>query len=148
MADTTKVKVNNWLIKMKKYGAFLPIFFLLPYFVYEPTIAKCNFLMILIVYYYLCFMGPIYIINYLIKKLDLKQKWVDVLSWICCMVMWLWNVYNWIFVFLDKSDFTFSSAIFLIPFIAFIRCVEIIAIVCSFVEMFNYLSKKFKKEEV
>ncbi|MBD5398588.1 hypothetical protein HDR60_03725 [bacterium] len=148
MADKIKVKVNDGLVKFKKYGAFLPILFFLPYFIYRPTIAKCNLLMILIVYYYLCFMGPVYIIKYLIEKLDLKQKLVDILSWVCCMVMWIWNVYNWSFVFANKSDFNFSSAIFLIPFIAFIRCVEIIVIVCSFILIFNYLSKKIKKEEV
>lgn len=143
-----KVKVNDLLVKIKKYGAFLPIFFLLPYFVHSPTIAKCNFLMILIVYYYLCFMGPVYIIRFLIKKLQWKQKYVDVFSWMSGMIMYGYTVYNWIFVFMNESEFEFASAIFLIPFIAFIKCIEIITIICCLILTFNYLSNKFKKEEV
>ena len=148
MAEKVKVKVNDLLIKIKKYGALLPALFFSPYFFYNPSISKCQLLMIVIVYYYLCFMGPVYFIKFLIEKLDLKQKYVDVFSWFSGMIMYGYTVYNWIFVFMNKSDFGFATAIFMIPFIAFLRVIQVIVIVCCFMLTFNYLSKKMKKEEV
>ena len=147
MAEKTKVKVNSFLIKVKKWIVFLPVLFILPYFLHRPTIAKVQYLSIIIVYYYVLFMGPIKFIEYFIKKLALKQKIVDALSWSCALIMFGWTFYNWIFVFMNKSDFDFASAVFLIPFIAFIACLKIIFSVVAFVIVFNYLSNKLKKKE-
>lgn len=143
----TKVKVNMLLIKLKKYGALFPVLFILPYFAYNPSIAKIHFLMIMIVYYYVLFMGPVKFIEFLIPKLDLKQKVVDVLSWSCGLIMYCWTFYNWIFVFMKKSDYDFASAIFIIPFIAFLRCVQVILFTIICVYCYNYLSTKLKKKE-
>lgn len=149
MNEKLRIKINNLLSKLQKYGAMLPVLFFSPYFILNPTIAKCQLLAILIVYYYLCFMGPVYFIKFLISKLNIKQKWSDPLIWISGMVMYAYTVFNWIFVFLNKSDYVFATAIFLIPFIAFLRIIQVVTVTLTCISIFNYLSKKLnKKEEV
>ena len=149
MNEKLRIKINNLLSKLQKYGAMLPVLFFFPFFLQNPTIAKCQLLAILIVYYYLCFMGPVYFIKFLISKLNIKQKWQDPLIWISGIIMYVYTVFNWIFVFLNKSDYEFASAIFLIPFIVFLRIIQIVTITLICVSIFNYMSKKLnKKEEV
>lgn len=141
-----KVKVKDFVRKIKKYGALLPVFFILPFFFNSPSIATVNFLMIVIVFYYACFMGPIYLLTYLISKFKLKQKFVDFLSIVSCFIMYFWTIFNWYLVFFDKWDLNFHAAIFVIPFVAFIRSSQVILLAIFLLFINNYLKSKFNKE--
>ena len=148
MNEKLRIKLNSIISMLQKYGAMLPVLFFLPYFLFRPTIAKCQLLMILIVYYYLCFMGPVYFIKFLVSKLNIKQKWSDPLIWISGIIMYLYTIPNWIGVFMNKSDYEFATAMFLIPFIALLRIIQIVTITLVCIGIYNYISKKLRKEEV
>ncbi len=142
----TKVKVNDLVHKIKKYGALLPVFLVLPYFFQNPSISKVNFLMIVIVFYFICFMGPLYLLKFLISKVDLNQKIVDFLSVVSCFIMYIWTSFNWANLFLGNIEMEFATALFIIPFIAMIRSSQFILFVVCLLFLNNYLKSKLKTD--
>lgn len=145
MAESVKVKIQDKILFYLKQVVFLPMILFLPIFTENPSCRKIVLLSIVIVYYFLCFMGPVYLLRFLIKKFPLNQRFVDIVSFLSFLFMYLFSVFNWgkVLVGMDGA-FSFASALFLVPFLALIRSVSVILMV-TFVYV-SYLILKKKKE--
>ena len=141
-----KVKVNSRILFLKKQIVFFPLILLLPLFFFAPSSIYLVNASILIVHYFLCFMGPIYIVRALIDKLSLSQSLVNIFAVISIVCMYFFTFLNWFLFFtgLDGS-YTFYSALFLIPFLSFIKVLMIILPIAVLYFLFA-LYKKRKNE--
>ena len=143
-----KVKVEDKILYLLKQVVYIPSLLLLPIFIMNPSCSICLLLCLLIVYYFLCFMGPIYILRYFIQKLNLNQKIVNIFSKFILISMYIFSLLNFgKLLFLKDTFESFPTYIFLIPFFAFLRCVQIMIIAVFGISIFNYLSNKSKKKE-
>lgn len=145
MADSAKVKIQDKILFYLKQAVFLPIILFLPVFIDQPSCRKIVLLSIVVVYYFLCFMGPVYLLRFLIKKFPLSQKFVDNVSFLGFLFMYIFSVFNWVKVFIGVGEsFSFTSALFLIPFLALVRVASVI-VITTFIYV-CYLILKKKKE--
>ena len=145
MAETAKVKIQDKILFYLKQSVFLPIILFLPVFIDQPSCRKIVLLSIVVVYYFLCFMGPAYLLRFLVKKFPLNQRFVDITSFLSFLFMYIFSVFNWVKIFVGVEDyFSFASALFLIPFLALIRASSVILIM-AFIYV-CYLTFKKKRE--
>ncbi|MBR1544786.1 MAG: hypothetical protein IJ638_02485 [Alphaproteobacteria bacterium] len=123
MAEKVKVKVKDRVKFIKKQIVFLPILLFLPIYIFEPSEKLLVTLSIIIVWHFLCFMSPVYMIRYLIEKAEFNQKFTDIVSNLSAVFMWAFTIFDWIKLFSDFSevDWNFPAGLFIIPFLAFIR---------------------------
>ena len=145
MADSVQIKIQDKILFYLKQAVFLPIILFLPVFIDQPSCRKIVLLSIVVVYYFLCFMGPVYLLRFLIKKFPLSQKFVDNVSFLGFLFMYIFSVFNWVKVFIGVGEsFSFTSSLFLIPFLALVRVASVI-VITTFIYV-CYLILKKKKE--
>jgi hypothetical protein len=70
-------KVSSKILMIKKHVIFVPILLLLPWFMDRPCLPRILTMLLLIPYYFVCFMGPVYIFRYFIAVMGISQKAVD-----------------------------------------------------------------------
>lgn len=122
MAEKVKVKVKDRVRFIKKQIVFLPILLFLPIYVFNPSEKLILMLSIVIVWHFLCFMSPIYMIKYLIEKAEFSQKFTDIISNTSAVFMWAFTIFDWAqLLYFGNIDWEFPAGLFLIPFISFIK---------------------------
>ena len=142
MAESAKV--GNKVLKITKYVVYLPMLLILPAFFNHFSERTLVLLSLLIEFYFVCFMGPIYLLRYLIGKFDFSQKITDIVSSVSLFCMYVFSIVDWIKVFMGHT-YNYSSALFLVPFIAFLR-VSFVMMCFSFLWLVCMIIKKLMKK--
>ena len=76
----------------------------------------------IIVWHFLCFMSPVYMVKYLIEKVDFNQKFTDFVTFLSAIFMWVFVIYDWVnLFFFEGISEKFHAGLFVIPFIAFVK---------------------------
>ena len=121
--EKAKVTVKDRVKFIKKQVVFLPIALLFPLYIIAPSEKVIVMLSILVVWHFLCFMSPIYMIRYLIKKFDFNQKFTDLLSNLSAVFMWGFTIFDWLnlLFFGGRIEWEFPAGVFIIPFLSFLR---------------------------
>lgn len=143
-----EVKINSKFVWIKKCSIVIPVVCFSPFFFNKPSVAKMIMLLLFIIYYFFCFMGPIYFLRFAIKKFKLKQKLVDILCLVSVCILYIYTILNWYEVYFNYS-FDYASSLFLIPFLAFLKMTFVVMVVVFVGEGFKYVFGKFvgKKKE-
>ena len=122
MAEKVKVKVSDRVKFIKKQIVFLPILLFLPLYVFNPSEKLILMLSIVIVWHFLCFMSPVYMIRYLIEKVGFNQKFTDFLSNLSAVLMWVFTIFDWTrLLYFGSLDWEFPAGLFIIPFLSFVK---------------------------
>ena len=122
MAEKPKVKVQDRVKFIKKQIVYLPILLFLPIFIFNPSEKLILMLLLVIVWHFLCFMSPVYMLKYLIEKAELNQKFTDIVSNTSAVFMWAFTVFDWVkLLVFGNIDWEFPAGLFIIPFLSFIK---------------------------
>ena len=122
MAEKPKVKVQDRVKFIKKQIVYLPILLFLPIFIFNPSEKLILMLLLVIVWHFLCFMSPVYMLKYLIEKVELNQKFTDIVSNTSAVFMWAFTVFDWVkLLAFGNVDWEFPAGLFIIPFLSFIK---------------------------
>ena len=122
MAEKPKVKVQDRVKFIKKQIVYLPILLFLPIFIFNPSENLILMLLLVIVWHFLCFMSPVYMLKYLIEKVELNQKFTDIFSNTSAVFMWALTVFDWVkLLAFGNVDWEFPAGLFIIPFLSFIK---------------------------
>ena len=122
MAEKPKVKVQDRVKFIKKQIVYLPILLLLPIFIFNPSEKLILMLLLVIVWHFLCFMSPVYMLKYLIEKAELNQKFTDIVSNTSAVFMWAFTVFDWVkLLAFGNIDWEFPAGLFIIPFLSFVK---------------------------
>ena len=122
MAEKPKVKVQDRVKFIKKQIVYLPILLFLPIFIFNPSEKLILMLLLVIVWHFLCFMSPVYMLKYLIEKAELNQKFTDIVSNTSAVFMWAFTVFDWVkLLAFGNVDWEFPAGLFIIPFLSFIK---------------------------
>ncbi len=122
MAEKPKVKVQDRVKFIKKQIVYLPILLFLPIFIFNPSEKLILMLLLVIVWHFLCFMSPVYMLKYLIEKAELNQKFTDIVSNTSAVFMWAFTVFDWVkLLAFGNIDWEFPAGLFIIPFLSFIK---------------------------
>ena len=120
--EKAKVKIQESIRFIKKQIVFLPMALFAPIYIFHPSEKVLLMLSIVIVWHFLCFMSPVYMVKYLIEKMDFNQKFTDFVTFLSAVFMWMFVIYDWVnlFYFEDMGE-KFHAGLFIIPFIAFVK---------------------------
>lgn len=122
MAEKPKVKVQDRVKFIKKQIVYLPILLFLPIFIFNPSEKLILMLLLVIVWHFLCFMSPVYMLKYLIEKAELNQKFTDIVSNTSAVFMWAFTVFDWVkLLAFGNIDCEFPAGLFIIPFLSFVK---------------------------
>lgn len=122
MAEKPKVKVQDRVKFIKKQIVYLPILLFLPIFIFNPSEKLILMLLLVIVWHFLCFMSPVYMLKYLIEKAELNQKFTDIVSNTSAVFMWAFTVFDWVkLLAFGNIDWEFPAGLFIIPFLSFVK---------------------------
>lgn len=122
MAEKPKVKVQDRVKFIKKQIVYLPILLFLPIFIFNPSEKLILMLLLVIVWHFLCFMSPVYMLKYLIEKAELNQKFTDIVSNTSAVFMWAFTVFDWVkLLVFGNIDWEFPAGLFIIPFLSFVK---------------------------
>ena len=122
MAEKPKVKVQDRVKFIKKQIVYLPILLFLPIFIFNPSEKLILMLLLVIVWHFLCFMSPVYMLKYLIEKAELNQKFTDIVSNTSAVFMWAFTVFDWVkLLAFGNVDWEFLAGLFIIPFLSFVK---------------------------
>ncbi|MBP3616199.1 MAG: hypothetical protein J6J27_04835 [Alphaproteobacteria bacterium] len=122
MAEKPKVKVQDRVKFIKKQIVYLPILLFLPIFIFNPSEKLILMLLLVIVWHFLCFMSPVYMLKYLIEKAELNQKFTDIVSNTSAVFMWAFTVFDWVkLLAFGNVDWEFPAGLFIIPFLSFVK---------------------------
>ena len=122
MAEKPKVKVQDRVKFIKKQIVYLPILLFLPIFIFNPSEKLILMLLLVIVWHFLCFMSPVYMLKYLIEKAELNQKFTDIVSNTSAGFMWAFTVFDWVkLLAFGNIDWEFPAGLFIIPFLSFVK---------------------------
>ena len=120
--EKVKVKVLDKIKFIKKQIVFLPILLFAPIYLFHPSEKLLVTLFMVIVWHFLCFMSPIYMVNYLIEKMEFNQKFTNFITFLSAIFMWLFTIFDWMSLLVfGKLKLEFSAGLFLIPFLAFVK---------------------------
>jgi hypothetical protein len=131
------VKVNPKILMVKKFVIFVPALSLLPWFSSAPTLPRIVLTVLFIPYYFICFMGPVYLLKYFIGVMGLSQKAVDVLFGFglvmeCSLLAW-----GLADAFAFGSE-PIESAMFLVPLWVFVRTMAAMSMLAMALAAFGY----------
>ena len=122
MAEKPKVKVQDRVKFIKKQIVYLPILLFLPIFIFNPSEKLILMLLLVIVWHFLCFMSPVYMLKYLIEKAELNQKFTDIVSNTSAVFMWAFTIFDWVkLLVFGNVDWEFPAGLFIIPFLSFVK---------------------------
>ncbi len=121
--EKVKVKVQDRVKFIKKQIVYLPVLLFLPIYYFNPSEKLILMLSIIVVWHFLCFMSPIYMIRYLIEKVGFNKKFTDIISNTSAVLMWAFTIFDWIRLFFDfeNLELEFTAGLFLIPFFSFMK---------------------------
>ncbi len=120
--EKVKVKIKDKVRFIKKQIVFLPIALIAPIYFFHPSEKMLVTLFTIIVWHFLCFMSPVYMVKYLIEKVDFNQKFTDFVTFLSAIFMWVFVIYDWVnLFFFEGISEKFHAGLFVIPFIAFVK---------------------------
>ena len=120
--EKVKVKIKDKVRFIKKQIVFLPIALFAPIYLFHPSEKMLVTLSTIIVWHFLCFMSPVYMVKYLIEKVDFNQKFTDFVTFLSAIFMWMFVIYDWVILFFFEGlSGKFHAGLFIIPFIAFVK---------------------------
>ena len=121
----------------KKFVVFVPMFALLPWFSAEPSLPRIVMTLLFVPYYFMCFMGPVYLLRYFIGVMGLSQKAVDALfgcglALECSLLLWgLASAFS-------GDPASVPSAMFLVPVWVFLRTMAAMAVLAMWFSASGY----------
>ena len=130
-------KVNAKILMAKKHAVFAPMVILAPWFFTAPSLPRIVLIMLLIPYYFLCFMGPVYLMRYFIQVMGVGQKAVDLLFGFGLVLEYSLFVHGFFEVFAYGS-MSAESALFLVPLRVFSRTVLAMAMLLMLCGVVGY----------
>ena len=145
--EKPKVKIKDRIKFIKKQVVFLPILLCLPVFLLHPSEKLIVMLLILVVWHFICFMSPVYMIKYLIEKIGFNQKFTDFLSNSSAILMWVFTIFDWLrLLFWGNLNWEFPAGLFLVPFLSFIKVGSVILFLTLLYKIYIFCKQNDKDE--
>ncbi len=148
MSENKKVELKNIVVLLKKYAVFLPIVFFLPIFIMQPVEKNILLVTTLVIYYFFCFMTPVYLIKHLITKVEINQVLVDFVSFSSVLLMYGFSIFYWVqFYFLEVEHKKVLVVAFIAPFWALLYVLMLIILLGGLGFVYKFIKKNDEADE-
>jgi hypothetical protein len=129
-------KVSSKILMIKKHVIFVPMLLLLPWFMEHPCLPRVLAMLLLAPYYFICFMGPVYIFRYFIGVMNISQKAVDAIFGLGLAFECSFMAREFVLAFMARG--IDGSDMFLIPARVFAATMAAMLALASALRAFNY----------